>query len=259
MEEKPVRSSKRARFWLAIVLSAAVVVGAALNVDKTGTSPISISLENFGQWLSGVAGALAFIWLIVSYFQQGEELELQREELALTRAEMAKLALQAERQAETASEQQKIVANTELHQRRDTFGRMADMMVPELSAICMQLGAPFQSEDDRARIWQRVGAGDRLFPVRRLAGLVDSGVEQFRVNYIDSFDGIEAVAPRLERYCEVYEQLSSGAERADPDGDLLRYYEGSGLRTVYTAFCQILARGEVQVRLKVATLASPRS
>ena len=41
--------------------------------------------SQFGDYLSGFAGAVAFIWLIAAYLQQGNELRLQREELSLQR------------------------------------------------------------------------------------------------------------------------------------------------------------------------------
>ena len=41
---------------------------------------------NIGDFLSGFAGALAFIWLIASFRQQKEELRLQRKELGMQRS-----------------------------------------------------------------------------------------------------------------------------------------------------------------------------
>jgi hypothetical protein len=121
------KTGKRIRFIIAIGLSLLIVVIAALNIVVTDKNPLSSSLQDFGQWLSGVAGALAFIWLIVSYFQQGEELELQRDELAATREqlslqkdEMARLADQAENQAIS-------IRATEQHARRDTYMRLFDL------------------------------------------------------------------------------------------------------------------------------------
>ena len=42
-------------------------------------------LDKLGGYLAGFVGAIAFVWLIAAYYQQGSELELQRGELALQR------------------------------------------------------------------------------------------------------------------------------------------------------------------------------
>lgn len=247
--EPPLRNGKRKRYVVAIVLSSIILFSAAFNLHFADKNPLSASLPDFGQWLSGVAGALAFVWLIVGYLQQGEELELQREELRLTREEMARLADQAEKQANSAVEQQKTIANTELHQRRDTFARMADLMLPELSAICLQFYSRFWNPESIERLWARVGAGDKLYPVQELARIIAAQrVDEFRSGYIDRNDGMAALAPKMNRFCEVFEQLIRGAHKAEPDGDLLRYYERSGLRTVYGCFCEILERSPMKVQ-----------
>ena len=43
----------------------------------------------YGDFFSGIAGALAFIWLIAGFMQQSRELHLQREELTAQRQELA--------------------------------------------------------------------------------------------------------------------------------------------------------------------------
>lgn len=49
------------------------------------TSPSTETAAHIGDFLSGVASTLAFIWLIASFKQQSRELKLQREELTLQR------------------------------------------------------------------------------------------------------------------------------------------------------------------------------
>ncbi|MDD3847321.1 MAG: hypothetical protein PHC90_13310 [Syntrophorhabdaceae bacterium] len=64
------------------VLSGLIIVFAVLMFwcipDMTGRSQL-------GDYLAGIASTIAFIWLIAAYLQQGNELRLQREELALQR------------------------------------------------------------------------------------------------------------------------------------------------------------------------------
>lgn len=60
-----------------LVLVAAAVVYVAV--------PDMNTLSQLGGYLSGFASAIAFIWLIAVYIQQGSELQLQRQELSLQR------------------------------------------------------------------------------------------------------------------------------------------------------------------------------
>lgn len=119
--------SKRRRLILGIGLSVLVVAVTGLNVLVLRENPLAVKLQDFGQWLSGVASALAFIWLIVSYFQQGEELELQRQELAATREQLALQKAEMARLADEAARQAKSVEATEQHARGDTFMRLSEL------------------------------------------------------------------------------------------------------------------------------------
>ncbi|MEK7995794.1 MAG: hypothetical protein AAB403_18505 [Planctomycetota bacterium] len=98
------------RTWIAIFLTSIVVVMAYAHLylkavhDKDAVGSVyklllNASVADFGQWLSGIAAALAFIWLIFAYFQQSEELSLQRVELSLQRAETKRLADEAGKQS----------------------------------------------------------------------------------------------------------------------------------------------------------------
>lgn len=127
MNEASNRTSKRGRLLLGLGLSLLVLAVAALNSLTLRENPLDAKLQDFGQWLSGVAGALAFIWLIVSYFQQGEELELQRQELAATREQLGLQKAEMARLADEAARQAKSVEATEQHARRDTFMRLFEL------------------------------------------------------------------------------------------------------------------------------------
>jgi len=60
---------------------AAVVVAVAVFL----LSPDMATRSQLGDYLSGFASAIAFIWLIAAYLQQGRELRLQRQEIAFQR------------------------------------------------------------------------------------------------------------------------------------------------------------------------------
>lgn len=64
------------------------VLVASLAVLALLISPSLESAAHIGDFLSGIASTLAFIWLIASFKQQSKELKLQREELTLQRVSL---------------------------------------------------------------------------------------------------------------------------------------------------------------------------
>jgi hypothetical protein len=108
------------RYW-AIILSVLWVIGSIgyliLCWPIEGLKP-----NEFGDFLAGGAAPLAFFWLVLGYFLQRQELTLQREELKLQREETARLANEANRQAN-------LIAQNELHMRRDLMIRQLEFVV----------------------------------------------------------------------------------------------------------------------------------
>jgi len=61
-----------------------------------------LDLNEWGDWASGTFAPLAFLWLTVGYFQQGEELSLQAEELRNSVEQQTNLAASTNQHAELA-------------------------------------------------------------------------------------------------------------------------------------------------------------
>jgi hypothetical protein len=60
----------------------------------------ALSLNELGDFLAGSVAPLALIWLVLGYYQQGQELRMQREELANQREELALQRRELKRQAD---------------------------------------------------------------------------------------------------------------------------------------------------------------
>ena len=82
-----------------------IVIVLVFNADDIST----MTLNAWGDFLAGVSAPLALLWLVIGYFQHGEELRLntraleaQQEELRRQVEETATLAKNAERQARAA-------------------------------------------------------------------------------------------------------------------------------------------------------------
>jgi len=64
--------------------------------------------NEIGDTLAGIAGALAFLWIIVTVMMQSKELAAQREELSLTRKEFTRMAEAQSKQVELLVKQGEI-------------------------------------------------------------------------------------------------------------------------------------------------------
>lgn len=78
-------------FLTALVLG--FIVALAFGTDKEANLPRwkafwHASPNEIGDTIAGIAGTLAFLWIIVTVMIQGNELRLQRRELAMTRREL---------------------------------------------------------------------------------------------------------------------------------------------------------------------------
>ena len=78
---------------------------------------LSAPFNEIGDTLAGFAGALAFIWLIVTVLIQGLELAAQREELRATRLEAAKTAKALDAQVEILMNEQRQRLQAQTDQR----------------------------------------------------------------------------------------------------------------------------------------------
>ena len=79
--------------------------GASATPGSIGALLLQEKVADIGQFVSGLAGAIAFIWLVAAYVQQSFQLSMQREELGLQRHELALQRAEFERLADEAKAQ----------------------------------------------------------------------------------------------------------------------------------------------------------
>lgn len=94
---KPYRITLRTA--VGIILTLGVMGVACSAVWFTWPEFARLELNELGDFLGGLGGVLALLWLIIGYMQQGEELRLQRRELSLTRDTLVEQGNELERQA----------------------------------------------------------------------------------------------------------------------------------------------------------------
>ncbi len=106
------------------------LIGAALLVYAKRGELASMPLNAWGDFFAGAVAPLAFLWLVLGYVQQGEELRVNTEALLLQHAELqrqvqetAALAKSSERQAAAAEQ---LALATRLETERAELKRVAD-------------------------------------------------------------------------------------------------------------------------------------
>lgn len=96
---------------LGLALSAAWLLIMAFIASQNWGSAKDMNLNEWGDFMAGMVAPLALLWLIIGYFQQGEELrlntealQLQQEELRQQVAATLEVAENAERQAKASED-----------------------------------------------------------------------------------------------------------------------------------------------------------
>ncbi|WP_343344884.1 hypothetical protein WJT74_11175 [Sphingomicrobium sp. XHP0239] len=64
------------------------IVGLILYLWIQGQNPADLALNELGDFLGGVSSPLAFLWLVLGFFQQSREIRLSSQALHLQAAEM---------------------------------------------------------------------------------------------------------------------------------------------------------------------------
>ncbi len=127
-----------------IVFTACWVFIAVIVFLSTRTQ--ALGPNGIGDFLAGFAAPLAFVWLLLGYAMQVEELGLQRDQLTLQKEEVKGLRIETEKQRQA-------LQATELNSRRDTFLKVHDLASQNLVSIAIRLlWFLYEHTDVRGRI-----------------------------------------------------------------------------------------------------------
>lgn len=94
--------------------------------------------NEIGDTLAGIAGALAFLWIIVTVMLQGKELASQREELKLTRKVMEEQRQAAQDMADAMAAQSKIFEGEQKEREEQAFDREIEALIKEFLSIALR-------------------------------------------------------------------------------------------------------------------------
>ena len=85
LEDKRVRRRLPA---VGLGLTAVYVLGLVAYLAVQGQNPADLKLNELGDFLGGVSSPLAFLWLVLGFFQQSREIRLSNKALHLQAQEM---------------------------------------------------------------------------------------------------------------------------------------------------------------------------
>ena len=87
---------------IGLALTALYLVGLVIYLWLQGQNPADLRLNELGDFLGGVSSPLAFLWLVLGFFQQSREIRLSGKALQLQAAEMRRSVDEHRRLAEGA-------------------------------------------------------------------------------------------------------------------------------------------------------------
>ncbi len=169
--------------------------------------------NELGDFFAGLSAPLAFLWLVLGYMQQGEEIKETRVEI--------------KRQADS-------IAANEMHARRDTFFKFAELVREQLMSLAFTMALSKTSRDHKER-WMSAALSDRNVPFDLMLDTLHD--QATALNWISRVGSWEA-SSMAARYKDRYEVLVKEAEKCDPDKVIRSAYNDSSMGQLYVALCR---------------------
>lgn len=223
-EIKKLKWHKTALSWVGFIFT--LIYLPTLYYIETGDIlnlfPIPLMIEKFkalpangaGDFLAGIFAPLAFLWLVIGYFQNNIAIQIQSEELTNTVKEME----EANKTSKGILQSQE--AN-ELHARKDTFFRYYDVAKRELDALTLSITQYIATNSYEQCNGSNVGA-EIHYPGHKNISLLLIGGAQLIIAKIENNSYIKTTASRqkpdivkseIYRYISVYTKLECRAKK----------------------------------------------
>jgi hypothetical protein len=116
----------------------------------------TLALNGWGDWAAGTFAPLAFLWLVLGYFQQGEELRLQARELRNSVDQQKDLASSNKLQAQQLETSHRLAVHAHVADYQPEFSNFRfDALLPENGLLRLTMenrGAPARDVLVRANV-----------------------------------------------------------------------------------------------------------
>ncbi len=100
-DERERRRLPQVGLWLSFLY----VAGVTIYLILQGQNPADLRLNELGDFLGGVSSPLAFLWLVLGFFQQSREIRLSNKALHLQAREMRRSVDEHRRLADAGREE----------------------------------------------------------------------------------------------------------------------------------------------------------
>lgn len=193
-----------------------------------------------GGFLEGAFAPLAFLWLVIGFFLQREELQRSSRSIDLQYQEMRRATEQAEVQA-------RAIAANEQHARQEAFLRLSRLIHQQLdvragllyvSSQAVAAGGPLTAEQSQA-MWAALGSGDENVFGRGMMGL-HFVAEEDRDSWA-LFWSTPVRTRHSETFIAIFERMLTRARACDTDGLLVETLLGSTHGQLYGVIQQTRA------------------
>jgi hypothetical protein len=212
----------------------------ALYIDSEVGWPafVTLQVERMGSFLEGAFAPLAFLWLVIGYFLQKKELRQNTEAMKMQFVEI-------QRSAEQATVQAEATQRAELHQRRESYLKLAELVRTQLGYVVGLLYLSSQLADANeekvpaerlANLWMVVGRDDPEAFSRELLRISTVSTLQYRYKL---FFGTEIRTRHTTNFEHSFERLLRAAESCDEDDMIRDALMGSAHGNLYRRIQQV--------------------
>ena len=197
----------------------------------------SLPAEELGSFLEGAFAPLAFLWLVIGYF-------LQQEELSQNTAALREQAREIERTTEQAKIQSEKLVESERHARQQAFLGIAQSVNGQLGTIAGLLFISSQSvgnpdgtvtPEEQSVLFATLGTDTQVFSRRLLEVHIVTETDQAR---FDLFYGSEVRARHTNNFIYTFDRLLRRADAADEAGMISDALRNNAHGLIYRIMCR---------------------
>lgn len=205
---------------LSITFIYLILMGLYIDSEVGWSSFVTLQVERMGSFLEGAFAPLAFLWLVIGYFLQKKELRQNTEAMKMQFVEIQRSAEQATVQAEAAQ-------RAEMHQRRESYLKLTELVRTQLGYVVGLLFLSSQMADRNeekppaermAELWTVVGRDDPEAFSRELLRLSTLSTPQYTFKL---FFGTEIRTRHTTNFEHSFARMLRAAESCDED-DMIR-------------------------------------
>ncbi len=228
----PYDQDWRVLFGLTLTFVYLILMGLYIDTQVGWGEFATLTVERMGSFLEGAFAPLAFLWLVIGYFLQKKELSLNTDAMKMQFVEIQKSAEQAVLQSEA-------IGRSELHQRRESFLKIAELVRDQLGAVVGLLYLSSQMADGNeqsvppermAELWNTSRRDDPEVFTREMLRLMAVSNPEYTYKL---FFGTEVRTRHTDNFEHTFARLLRAAADCDEDNMITDALMGGSHGSLY--------------------------